>query len=193
MSRLDWKRGRFETDWETQEIHRGLRGFQSSQVYDDIEYFRFDMEASQSHNIYGEAFDKGKVYRPSVTVPCLHVTHDEGENQNADTGFYVNDNIYITASFDQFFRTGLTFADIEHEKYLKDRFSYDGKLFRVENIHILGQVRGGRDIILSIEGTQVKPDELANDPQFFEFQKNANERNPFGFGNAGFGSGGFGN
>ena len=167
MSRLDWKRGRFDSDkYETQEIHRGIRGFQSAQVYDEIQYYRFLRTASESHDIYDEAAGEGRVYRPPVTVPCLHVTHDEGESQAGDTGFYVNDNVYVTASFDQLYRTGLTFQDVQHESYLKDRFTYDNKVFRITHIHVLGQVARGRDIVLSIEGTQIKPSELVNDQQF---------------------------
>ena len=165
MGRLDWKRGRFDSDFETGEIHRGLRGHQSAQIGDEVQYYRLDFEHSQMDDLYDEGTGYGRVYHPPVDLPCLHVTHDEGENQDTDTGFYFNDNLYITASFDQVYRTGLTLMDIEHQRFLKDRILYDGRVFRVTQIHILGQIQT-RDIVVSIEGTQVKPDEMVNDPQF---------------------------
>lgn len=168
MSRLDWKRGRFDSDFETQEIHRGLRGYQNAQAGDEIAYYRFDRANSEMDDVYDEGFGEGKVYHPPVDLQVLHVTHDEGENQDTDKGFYFNDSLYITASFDQLYRAGLTFQDIQHDGYLKDRIQYDGRIFRVQQIHILGQIEK-RDIVVSIEATQVKPDELVNDPMFAEF------------------------
>jgi hypothetical protein len=168
MSRLDWKRGRFDSDFETNEINHALRGHQNAQVGDSVEYFRIDRASSEMDDVYDEGWGVGKKYRPAVNLPALHVTHDEGEHQTTDSGFYFNDNIYVTASFDQVMRTGLTLQDIEHESYLKDRLIYDRRVFRVTQIHVLGQIRT-RDVIVSIEGTMVKPDELVNDPQFAEY------------------------
>lgn len=168
-SRLDWKRGRFDVDrFETNEINGAIRGFQSTTVYDEIQYYRFVERLSQVHDIYDEGDGAGKVYRLPVTVPVLHANHDEGSNEDTDTGFYFNDDLYVTASFDQLFRTGLVFQDIRTNKYLKDRIVYDTRVFRVTDMHILGQVRE-RDIIVGIQATAVKPDELVNDPQFADF------------------------
>lgn len=168
MTRLDWKRGRFDVDFETNEIHHSLRGHQGAQIGDEIDYWRFEFATSQAHDIYGEGFGEGRKYRPPVAVPCLHVTHDEGPRSRSDTGFYFNNNIYVVCSWEQFYRTGLTEADIKTENYLKDRFIYDNKVFRVDQMHVVGQIQQ-RDLIVSIEGTQVKPDELLHDPQFKEW------------------------
>lgn len=168
MSRLDWKRGRFHTDYEVNEIAHGLRGYQGSQIQASIEYWRFDRQNSEMDDIFDEGVGAGKVYRPSVILPALHVTHNEGGSVDGDTGFYFNDDLYVTMSYTQFTRTGLTEADIRAVRYLKDRVLYDEKVFRVTQVNVLGQIKA-RDIIISIEGTQVKPDEMANDPQFAEY------------------------
>lgn len=166
MSRLDWKRGRFQSDdFETQEIHRALRGFQSTEIYDEFQYYRFDGSHSQMHDVYDEGTGVGRVFRPPVTVPALHVNHDEGENQNGEAGFYFNDSLYIECSFDQLYRTGLLMEDIKHETYLNDRIWYDWKIFRVTHMHVMGQVRE-RDITVSIECTEIKRSEMVNDSQF---------------------------
>lgn len=165
MTRLDWKRGRFDTDFETNEIHHALRGHQNSQIGDAVQYWRFEFEKSEAHDVYDEGLGEGRVFRPPVAVPCLHVTHDEGPRQSNDMGFYFNNNLYAVCSWEQFYRTGLTEADINTESYLKDRLLYDGKVFRVDSIHVTGQIQQ-RDLIVSIEATQIKPDELRHDPQF---------------------------
>jgi hypothetical protein len=103
-------------------------------------------------------------------LPVLHATHTEGGQQSGEnnSGFYFGDTIYVTTSYDMFNRTGLTQADVHHERYLKDRVLYDGLVFRVESINITGQINE-RDTMVSFEGTQVKPDELADSPQFAEY------------------------
>lgn len=168
MGRLDWKRGRFDTDFETNEINNALRGHQASQIGDTVQYWRFDRVNSEINDVYDEGFGAGRVYRPPVELPCLHVTHDEGGGEANNTGFYWNDNIYISCSYEQFTRTGLTEADVHHQGYLRDRILYDGLVFRVTDMHVVGQIQQ-RDLIVSIEGTQVKPDEMANDPQFVDY------------------------
>ena len=168
MSRLDWKKGRFDVNKETNEIQEALRGHQGAQVGDAVLWFRFESEASVTNDVYDEGSGVGRVFRPPVPVPTLHVTHNEGSTENRDTGFYFNDDLHFTASLSQVARTGLTFADISHQSYLKDRVQYDNKLFRITNIQVLVQIQQ-RDLILSVEATQLKPDELVNDEQFANF------------------------
>ena len=168
MSRLDWKEGgRFDRMREQQQIDSALRGHQNSQVEDQISYYRFWPEQSQEHPVYDEPTGTGLAFHPPVDVPVLHATHNEGPNQDTETGFYFVDDLYATMSFAQFTRTGLTEADIQHQNYLRDRVLYDGKLFRVSQIHVTGQI-SQTDFVLSLEGSQIKPDEYILDPQFVD-------------------------
>jgi hypothetical protein len=179
MGRLDWKKGRFDTEYEIAQIEGAVRGFQGSQVEDSVEYFRFDKADSSTHDIYDEGFGVGLVFHPSVDLPVLHATHTEGgqgQGEN-DSGFYYGDTIYVTTSYDIFTRTGMTQADVHHERYLKDRILYDGLIFRVQSINITGQINE-QDTMVSIEGTQVKPDEMANDPQFAEYAEQPSPNTP---------------
>ena len=165
MSRLDWKSGRFNEQFEVAQAELALRGYQGSQIGDQVEYLRLDSDRSTLDDLFDEGTEGGKVFHPSVTIPCLHVTHGEGPNQLGTEGFYFNDSLYVTTSFDMFARSGLIEADVRHDRYLKDRILYDGRLFRVTSIQLLGQVKR-RDLIVSIEGAHIKPDELVDDPQF---------------------------
>lgn len=168
MSRLDWKRGRFDTDFEVNEYAHGLRGYQGSQIKDYVDYFRFYPEVTEIDDVFDEGFGAGKRFHPVNTLPAIHVTSSEGPNDISDTGFYFNDTLYVTTSWELFNRVGYTFADINHEIYMKDRIAYNARLYRVTAIQVTGQVEK-RDIMLSIEATQIKPDELSNDPQFAEY------------------------
>jgi hypothetical protein len=164
MSRLDRKRGRFSVDFETNDIDQAFADWQS-QNGDTVMWYRFDYTDSQINDIYDEGDGVGKVYKPPVPMPVLHATRVEGGHDNDEEGFYWNDDMTITAAFEQVRRVGLTRLDIEHQNFLKDRIEYDNRIFRISSIEILGQIQE-RDVIVSIVCTEVKPDELVNDPQF---------------------------
>lgn len=165
MARIDWKRSqRYNPDSETQTILNALKGWQST--YGDwIAYFRFNPSATVMDDVYDEAVGQGMMFYPPIQVPCQHVTHLEGENENGENGFYYNDDLDATIAFDSFIQVGMSMADIMTGNYLKDRVYYDRKLFRVKQLAIQGQIQQ-RDIIVGLAATQLKPDELVNDVQF---------------------------
>lgn len=167
MSRLDWKRGRWSAEVETQKIGDALRGYQPA-FGDQITYWRFDYAHSQTHNIYDEATGAGRVFKGPLDIPVLHVIHAFGGDELAETGFYTNDQIQVACAFRQISRTGITHADLRNGAYLRDRFAYNGKLFRVLQMEIEGQIVR-TDISVTIHATQLKHDEITDDPQFAQY------------------------
>lgn len=165
MGRVDFKRGRFSVGAETRSIEKGLRGYQSV-AGDVLEYWRFHRELSAVDPVYDEATGYGKVYHGPYTLPVLHVVHLQGDDlSGGDQGFYTNDTLTASAGFRQLARTGLTRLDIRTNAYLRDRLVYDQKVFRITRMTALGQIRR-QDLIVAIDATQVKPDELVDDTQF---------------------------
>lgn len=164
MARLDRKIGRFSVDYETNEIMAGIRGWVEG-FGDFFDYYRFDRQDSVSDDVYDEGTGIGKRYLLTPMVPAIHVVHREGGTEDVDTGWYYNDDLHITASYDMLAKIGLKKMDLDTGSYLKDRIQYDGKIFRVTSISVLGQVQR-RDIIVTFDATQVKPDELVDDAQF---------------------------
>lgn len=167
MSRLDWKQGRWSADQETDRLLRGLRGWQDVNG-DWLNYYRYDWENTQVDPVYGEAMGQGKLYKPAVRVPCLHVTHVDGGTGSNQFGWYQNDDLDATIAFDLFIQMGMTYADIQTQNYLRDRVYYDQKVFRVTNLAIRGQIQR-RDTIVGLTATQCKPDELVDDAQFAQW------------------------
>lgn len=166
-TRIDRKRGRFHVDFETNEINKAISDWQAT-TGDKVDYYRFDAADTEVDDIYDEAVLTGKAYTLYSDVPVLHVIRVEGGNEDTDAGFYYNDNVHVTASFDMLSRVGMTQIDINTAGYLKDRLVYDQRVFRVTDIAVQGQIQR-RDIIVTLEATQVKPDELVNDPSFAQF------------------------
>ncbi|MEW1675555.1 hypothetical protein ACJ6WD_10890 [Streptomyces sp. VTCC 41912] len=167
MSRADWKRGRFSATDEVERIDRGLRAWQRH-VGDVISYWRFSHARSVSHDIYDEGDEGGLAYDGPWPVPVLHATHVEAGDQEDDRGFYTVDSLEITAGFAQIQKVGLTQADIHTDFYLRDRIAYDGRLFRIAQMSILGQIRR-QDVLVSITAVEVKADELTADANFAQY------------------------
>lgn len=164
MSRLDFKNGRFNSDYETNRVFDAMQGWQRS--YGDVlRYYRFDAAASQMDSVYDEAVGAGRQYKPPIAVPCQHVVHVQGENEYGEYGMYYNDTLTAFISFFSFTGVGLTYSDIETGNYLNDRVMYDRKIFRVVQLRTQGQIQE-RDILITLTGSQLKPDELVDDPEF---------------------------
>lgn len=169
MSRMDWKHGKFSETYEVNEIHASLYGHQHN-FGDFVDWYRFLAEESHMHDIYDEGEGVGRVYADPINIPVIHATHEEGMNDDLETGFYFNDILHISASFSQITRAGLSRMDVETQNFLKDRIVYDSRVFRVTEISVLGQIRR-RDIVVGVQATQVKPDELVNDLQFAKWAR----------------------
>ena len=168
ISRIGWKGGRFNVDYETQEIYKGLRDWQRW-TGDQAEYFRFAYDQSDKDPVYGEATGPyGRVFFGPLLIPALHVVHTESAVEEMPEGFTYHDKVHVTCSFDMLKRTGLELMDIQTQNYLKDRIIYDGKVFRVYNVQILGQIQQ-KDIIVTFDGTQLKPEDMMNDRQFAQY------------------------
>lgn len=172
MARIDWKRGRWGAEVETQQIADALRGYQPA-FGDQISYFRFDLSRSVKDSIYDEAISTGRAFNGPVDIPVLHVIHDFGENTLEDAGLYTNDEIQVTCGFRQLSRTGLTHVDLRNGRYLRDRLAYDDKLFRVLGMSVHGQIVRS-DIIITIRATQLKSDEIADDAMFRQYVQDPN-------------------
>lgn len=173
MGRLDFGSGRFDSDYETNDIAEALRGW-ASEFGDNVLYYRYWGSESQVHDIWDEATGGGRVWHPPHEIEVLHVTHVEGRAEERAQGQYYNDSLYLTASFEQLRRLGMTEMDLQSQTYLRDRIVYDFRVFKVDRIQVMGQIQR-RDVIVSVEGSQVKPDEMLNDRGFEHF---ANPRFP---------------
>lgn len=167
---MGWKGGRFNVDYETAEIYEGLRDWQRW-TGDKLNYFKFIYDQSDVDPVYGEAEGpNGRIYFGPTSIPALHVIHIEGDNQNREEGFYYNDEVHATLSYDQINRLGIGRGNLatQTQTYLKDRVEYRGKVYRVTNVQILGQIQR-KPIVITIDATQLRPEELVNDIQFAQY------------------------
>lgn len=193
-SRLDWKSGRFNINIETTLIHRGLRAWQH-QTGDSVLWWRFDYSKSEMHPIYDEATGAGRVFYGPWFVPTLSCEHIAGANtEPREEGLYQVDELHVVAEFDQLQKIGLTYMDLQTANYRRDRLAYDNKLFQIQELVVLGQIRR-RDIIVSITALQIKNDELVDDPMYSWYLNDPTQHSnweDYPYGNDSYGQGNFG-
>lgn len=169
MSRLDWKRGRWSADQETDRIFKAMRGWRDV-MGDFIDYYQFNAAATVLDPIYDEAVGLGRVYYPRMRIPVLHSTLIVGDNENTDMGFYFNDTLEIQCAFDQFNGVVMNHPDVLTGNFLKDRIYYNQKIFRVLQIEPKGKIQE-RPTIIAISATQLKPDELVDDQLYNQWSQ----------------------
>jgi hypothetical protein len=169
MSRLDAKsKGRFNTDYETGKVLDVLTDYGEGHG-DWLDYYRLDEENSEYDEIFDEPVGAGRVFT-LTQMPAIHVHLIYGANQYGDFGMYYNDEIAASISFRMFEQAGMTEADIRDGKYERDRVVYKNKVFRITILDIQGQIQR-REIVVGLEGSQLKPDELVGDQQFARFSQ----------------------
>jgi hypothetical protein len=166
-NRLDYKIGRFTRDYETTDIKDGLHGWEYT-TGDFIDWYRFESDSAEVDDVYDEGTGIGKIYRGPIRVPVIRLVHSEGSKDDSDVGRYYNDDFTATLQVRALERLGFDGVDINTFAFAADRVAYDQKLFRVMDLRVMGQMNH-RDIIVALTATQLRPDEIVNDPQFMQF------------------------
>jgi len=167
MARLDHKKGRFDVEYESDEIDGALHGYQG--IYgQSVLYYKYLKDSSQFHDVYGEPTGSGRIFQSPEAIPVLSVVREEGSAEQLDGGLYWTDTLHLSASFAQLTKAGLTQLDIVHGRYLNDRLGYDGRIWKVTRIAILGQITK-RDFIVGVDAVQMKGADLTEDPQFADW------------------------
>ncbi|MFI1796558.1 hypothetical protein ACH427_04260 [Streptomyces sp. NPDC020379] len=168
MSRADRKRGRWSPAAESSRIDRGLRSW-AARTGDTVDWFRFSPETSQRDDIYDEGTGTGRAFWGPLSVPVLNAYRDQGTADRTERGLYQVAPLSVTASLRQLERVGITEPGLLNYRYLRDWIGYDGRLFRMEKIDVLGRLRR-RDAIVALTLTEVKADEITSDPMFATYR-----------------------
>lgn len=133
-----------------------------------VPWYQYDATLSGSDSIYDEgSITVGRRWKEPVSVPCLLVTKDEGDQQmREDAGLYFVDRYRLVLSVRHLRDAGVRVDD--PHVLLNDRFIFDGHVYAVDSFK-----RGGHlssyEVVIGITGYQVKAEELVNDIDFQEY------------------------
>lgn len=163
-NRLDWKRGRFTLNSDANSFRASIQAWQGY-MGTEVQYWRFQKDLSYVNDVYDEGDKHGKVFHPPFILPVLQAVRAQGTMDNQKEGTYFNEELHMSVAFDEMVRVGLT--DLYYnpaERYL-DRVIYDSKVYRIMAVNVGGKLQE-RPMMVGLDATQVKPDELINDAQF---------------------------
>ncbi|MCC3766044.1 hypothetical protein [Streptomyces sp. UNOC14_S4] len=164
MTRADRKRGRWSRAQASATIDRGLRAW-ATKTGDALTWYRYAPETSQADDVYDEGTGRGRIFWGPITVPLLSAYRDQGQADRTEQGLYQVAPLQVTASLRQMERVGLTAPDLYNYRYLRDWIGYDGRLFRIEDMQVLGRLNR-RDTVVAMTFSEIKADELTSDPLF---------------------------
>jgi len=133
-----------------------------------VDWWFFDRKNSQIDPIYDEgAYGGGLRWRGPFTMPVVQASRQEGVRRDQEVGFYTVDTATLVMSYRQALDSGLIAAPDVTNQHLKDRFVWDGRVWSPDSIQVSGLLgQGGTRATVIVRATQVKPDEMLNDPDF---------------------------
>ena len=161
--------GRFDHRYELAGIFEGMKHDLQQFAGQQIPWYRFDAENSVQDPIYDVGNETGgRRFKKPFTLPCISSDLEEGVEVNSGQGSYTTDIAHLVVSYDQAEKAGMRGLAKNWRMYLGDRFVYNATVFQVRNIQVRGPLRDKYEV-LGIDGWQVNPEELVNDPDFAKY------------------------
>lgn len=106
----------------------------------------------------------------SRPVPVLSAVPLEGANTPTDAGRYVTNRVMLRVSLRQAEAAGVPDLSVDYEARYGDRFVLRGLVYDITAIASEGNFDAtNEDVVLRIEGRQLRPDELSTDPDFASY------------------------
>lgn len=164
----------FDPRYEQESIDQGIADRQQ-EVGFTVPWYFFDRDKTTTDPIYDEgSFGQyGLRWRGPYPMPVYQITRIEGADEDNGQGFYTVDRITVWLSYRQAVDAGLLPAPDQTDQHLKDRFIFDNKVWSPDSIisrNLLGG--GGTRSMVIVQATQVRDDEMVDDPNFQAFAEN---------------------
>lgn len=154
----------FDIRYEQDSIDQGLAQ-QQGETGTTVPWFVFDKTNSHPDPVYGEG---GRAWKPPRPIPVYSVTRTEGgRDDGGGEGMYPVDSLTLWISYGQALAAGLLPTVDETHDHLKDRFLFDNEIWAPSEIvsrNWLGG--GGRRAMVVVTATQVRDDEMDDEPDF---------------------------
>lgn len=157
--------GRFNPHSELSKIAHGLEEDLQKPLAQTVKWYRFVPDSTRIDPVYDVGdYDGGRTWSEPIDVGVIRASMEQGPQYHNDRGFYTVDSLYFVVNYDEVKRrlpTLLTSPD----SALLDRIGFRGSLFTPTLINPRALLYD-RIASVVVQATQVKPEELVNDPQF---------------------------
>ena len=160
--------GRFDADFETNEILAGIATDLQRPVGTFAKWWVFDPAASQMDDLYNVgSVDVGRRWKGPYNLPVIKARVKQGGIPQSDSGFYGADSLHLLLDAEEIERIApnvLNNPDIQN----RGRIEWKGQLYRSWFVQQAGIV-SERFTLVIVECMQMMPEEIVNDPQFAQY------------------------
>lgn len=176
MSRACSPGGRFTSDFEACSIASGINTDLTNAVGTSVLWYTFNEVETNVDPIYDVGDNipvgglEGRIWNGPFTVPVIKAVISQGNTKISQAGFYNADTLHLT----------LNSRDIEAivpgvmmnpDDQNRSRIVWKNEVFRPYNVQQRGIISEGF-VLLTVECSQVMPEEMVNDPQFLDYSDN---------------------
>ena len=154
--------GRFDPEFETTSIRSGITQDLQRPVGQHVSWMLFNAAASTTDEIYDVgAQTGGRVWDPPFELPVVNAYVFQNEIYQNDRGFYAVDTLRLFINYDDVVRFIPDLTD-DPDKHIKDRAIFRDQIYAANRIFPRGQINYDY-MVLTVDLTQVKPEEQVND------------------------------
>lgn len=173
MSRACSPGGRFTSDFETKSIADGIDADLKKPVGTSALWYYYNETASSVDPIYDVGGIppyspiNGRIWYGPYKIPLVKAVISQGSTKQSQAGYYNADTLHLT----------INSRDIEKiipgvmndpDDQNRSRVVWKNQVFRPYNVQQRGIISEGF-VLLTVECSQVMPEEMVNDPQFLQF------------------------
>lgn len=156
---------RWSINYELDSISRGIEEDIQRVLDQHAKWYRFLADPSRIDPVYDVGdYDGGRVWSEPIKINLVQAVIQQGPQFHNDRGFYTVDNFSFAVNAKEF-TDKIPEVALSPDAFLRDRIEFMGNLFApttmFPRVHI-----GKRIVLLTVQATQVKSEELINDPQF---------------------------
>lgn len=193
------EQGRFDMDYESLSLYEGIAEDLGGTVGVEVDWFRWSDEylddeyrtvVDDIYDVSSSVAGGGRRWMLPFKMPAVMAQVIRGGNQMNDRGFYAVDTLRIVISAGEAKRMLPGLVSNEPNNHMKDRIVYRGQVFTPIRVNPRGSF-GYRWAVVTIDLTEVNPEELVNDPQFTRWAlapRRDNRNDVYGYGYNGYGA-----
>lgn len=160
--------GRFSINAERQSILSGITADLEHPVGQNIEWWRWDPDTTETDDIYDVgSIDGGRRWKSPMKMPAIRATIYHGVTVENSRGFYNTDVLRVSVNMKDIERM-LPGVPVTPDDFLRDRIVYRNQVFIPTRFYPRGLIIDSYTVF-TFDANQVNPEELVNDQQFAQY------------------------
>lgn len=158
--------GRFDYRYEVDSIYRGIADDLAEPFGQVVKWYVYDKVSSRVDDVYDVgATPDGRMWHEPRYLSCIEAIDLEGTESLNERGLYIVDRLKVTFTVQAAQEAGLSHVVTSPDSHAVDRIVFQNIVYDVDQVRVRGLLKNAY-VICAADCTQVKPEQLVNDPQF---------------------------